>query len=416
MKWINNFLKAYGFSDEISGWISNFLVALLIILVSIISYIIVKNVVLKLITKFVKKNKFDWDDVLLKRKVFHKLSLIVPALVVYFSASIFSKYENVISRLVVAYILIVVIMVISAVLDSIDDIYRKYPISNTRPIKGFLQVVKIVVYIVIGIVVVAYLMDKDPLILLSGIGAATAVFSFIFKDSILGLVAGIQLTSNDMLRIGDWISMPNYGADGTVVDVTLTTVKVQNFDMTFVTVPAYSLISDSFKNWRGMSDCGGRRIMRSVNIDLKSIKFCTKEMIEKYKKINFLKDYIASKEKEIEKYNAKNSANNDVIVNRRNLTNIGIFRAYIENYLKNHPKIHSNMIQMVRQLSPGEHGVPLEIYAFTNNNEWVSFENIQADIFDHILAVANEFELKIFQNPSGFDLDQVKVSVFNTEK
>lgn len=305
------------------------------------------------------------------------------------------------------------IFVINAVLDSVDDIYRKYPISKVRPIKGFLQVVKIVLSIILGIVIVAYLMDKSPIILLSGIGALTAVFSFIFKDSILGLVAGIQLTSNDMLRIGDWIEMANYGADGTVIDITLTTVKVRNFDMTYVTVPAYSLMSNSFKNWRGMSEAGGRRIKRSIYIDVKSIKFCTEEMIEKYKKINFLKEYIKSKEKEIEQYNAKNKINSNNPVNRRNLTNIGTFRIYIENYIKNHPKIHSNMIQMVRQLAPGEHGLPLEIYAFTNDTNWVNFERAQSDIFDHILAVAKEFELRVFQNPSGFDLEQIKLPVPN---
>lgn len=413
MEWIESLLNQYGLNAKPAGVVSGGVIALLIILASVMSYIIVKSVFLKIIIRFVKKNKFEWDDVLLHRKVFHKLSLIVPALVIYFMASIFTNYYYLIQRLLLAYILIVVIFVIDAVLDSVDDIYRKYPISKVRPIKGFLQVVKIVVYIVIGIVIVANLMGESPLILLSGIGALTAVFSFIFKDSILGLVAGIQLTSNDMLRIGDWIEMPNYGADGTVIDITLTTVKVQNFDMTYVTVPAYSLISNSFKNWRGMSEAGGRRIKRSIYIDVKSIKFCTEEMIEKYKKINFLKDYIRDKEREIGQYNAKNKIDIGLAVNRRNLTNIGTFRIYIENYLKSHPKIHSSMIQMVRQLSPGEHGLPLEIYAFTNDTNWVNFERAQSDIFDHILAVAKEFELRVFQNPTGFDLEQIKISVSN---
>ncbi|NLD49585.1 MAG: mechanosensitive ion channel family protein [Clostridiaceae bacterium] len=406
MEWIENLLIQYGLSAKPAEFLSGGIIALLIILSSVLSYIIVKSVVLKIIIRFVKKNKFEWDDVLLDRKVFHKLSLIVPALVIYFMASIFTDYYYLIHRLILAYILIVVIFVIDAVLDSVDDIYRKYPISKVRPIKGFLQVVKIVIYIVIGIVIVANLMGQSPLILLSGIGALTAVFSFIFKDSILGLVAGIQLTSNDMLRIGDWIEMSNYGADGIVIDITLTTVKVQNFDMTYVTVPAYSLISNSFKNWRGMLEAGGRRIKRSIYIDVKSIKFCTEEMIEKYKKINFLKEYIMDKEKEIKQYNEKNKIDISLTVNRRNLTNIGTFRIYIENYLKSHPKIHSNMIQMVRQLSPGEHGLPLEIYAFTNDTGWVNFERVQSDIFDHILAVASEFELRVFQNPTGFDFEQ----------
>lgn len=413
MEWIGKLLVQYGVDNELADLVSGGLVALLIIMSSALAYIITKNVILKLITRIVMKNKYEWDNVLLERKVFHRLSLIVPALIIYFTASIFWGSNFLIQRLVLTYILIVAMLVISAVLDSIDDIYRSYPISNVRPIKGFLQVVKIVVYIVVGIVMVANLIGQSPLILLSGIGALAAVFSFIFKDSILGLVAGIQLTSNDMLRIGDWIEMPKYGADGNVVDITLTTVKVQNFDKTYVTVPAYSLISDSFKNWRGMSESGARRIKRSIYIDVKSIKFCSKDMLEKYKKINFLKDYIKGKEKEIEQHNAKNKIDTEIIINGRNLTNIGTFRIYIENYLKSHPKIHSSMIQMVRQLSPGEHGLPLEIYVFVNDIDWVQFERVQSDIFDHILAVANEFELRVFQNPTGFDLEQIKVSVSN---
>jgi miniconductance mechanosensitive channel len=258
-----------------------------------------------------------------------------------------------------------------------------------------------------GIVILANLLGKSPFIYLSGLGAMAAVFSFIFKDSILGLVAGMLLSLNDMLRIGDWIEMPKYGADGDVIDVTMNTVKVQNFDRTITTIPAYALISDSFRNWRGMQETGGRRIKRAINIDTSSVKFCTHDMLDKYKKIHLLNEYIESKEKEIEEYNSINQIDTSLLVNGRHLTNIGTFRIYIANYLKHHPKIHQGLIQIVRQLPPSENGLPLEIYAFTNDINWVNYEGIQADIFDHILAVAKEFDLDIFQNPTGQDIRNI---------
>jgi miniconductance mechanosensitive channel len=300
--------------------------------------------------------------------------------------------------------MLVLAFVVSSLLDSIDDIYRMKPVSNVRPIKGLLQVVKIVVFIVIAIIIIATLLDQSPLILLSSIGALTAVFSFVFKDSILGFIAGIQLTSNDMLRIGDWIEMPKYGADGDVIDITLNTVKVQNWDKTYVTIPAYALISDSFKNWRGMFQFGGRRIKRSIFIDVNSICFCTEEMIDNFKKVHFLKDYVINKEKELEEYNGKNNIDTEQKINGRRMTNIGTFRAYMLNYLANHPGIDQDKTIMVRQLAPGEHGVPMEIYAFTRDTIWATYETVQSDIFDHIYAVSGEFGLRIFQTPSGYDL------------
>jgi miniconductance mechanosensitive channel len=229
----------------------------------------------------------------------------------------------------------------------------------------------------------------------------------VFKDSILGLVAGVQLTANDMVRVGDWVEMPKYNADGAVIEITLNTVKVQNWDKTITMIPSYALISDSFKNWRGMQESGGRRIKRSVYIDVTSIAFLTDEMIKKFKQIHYLKDYIENKEREIAEFNRKNGIDESVKVNGRRMTNIGTYRAYISKYLENHPGIHKGLIMMVRQLAPGEYGLPLEIYAFTNNTQWVVYESIQADIFDHILAVAPEFGLRVFQNPSGHDLQNM---------
>jgi miniconductance mechanosensitive channel len=267
-----------------------------------------------------------------------------------------------------------------------------------------LQGSKIVVGIIAAILIFSFLLDKSPIYLLTGLGAATAILMLIFKDTIMNFVGGVQVTANDLVQIGDWIEMPKYGADGDVIDISLNTVKVQNFDRTITTIPTYALVSDSFKNWRGMIQTGGRRIMRSVTIDLKSIKFCDNEMIDRFEGIKYLQEYIKTKRVEIDDYNKKNNIDNTNIVNGRRLTNIGTFRAYIENYLANHPNIHRDMIFMVRQLQADEKGVPLQIYAFTNDVAWKNFEKIQSDIFDHIFAVIPFFDLKVFQFPTELSM------------
>jgi len=241
------------------------------------------------------------------------------------------------------------------------------------------------------------------MLLVGGLGAFSAVLLLVFKDAILGLVAGVQLTANDMLRPGDWISMPKYDADGTVTDITLTTIKVQNWDKTISTVPAYSLFTDSFKNWRGMEESGGRRIKRSINIDMTSVKFCTEPMLEKYKQFQHIIDYVKNTEVEIQKYNSDKRVNTKVVVNGRRQTNIGVFRAYLYAYLQSHPDVRNDMTFLIRQLQPGEYGLPIEIYVFSKVQAWAQYEAIQADIFDHILAVIPEFDLRVFQNPSGGD-------------
>ncbi|MEC4678590.1 MAG: mechanosensitive ion channel domain-containing protein, partial [Nitrospirota bacterium] len=253
------------------------------------------------------------------------------------------------------------------------------------------------------ILIISALLDETPFYLLSGLGALTAVFMLIFKDAILGFVAGIQLTANKMVTHGDWIEMPKYGADGDVLEVSLTTVKIQNWDKTITTIPTYALISESFKNWRGMSESGGRRIKRAITIDMSTIQFCSDEMIEKFSKIRPIKVYIETKMKELTEYNTIHDLDDANIVNRRRLSNIGTFRAYVVAYLENHPKIHQDMTFLVRQLAPGEHGLPIEIYVFCNDTAWARYEAIQADIFDHLLAAVPEFGLKVFQNPSGND-------------
>lgn len=385
----------------------------ILLLVCIIANFITKKVVIRIISNIVRKNKVTWDNIFLERKVFDKLSHIVPVIIIYhfpFSSEFPSSIEDFIEKASIIYLIIVSLLVISSFLNAVNDIYQTHEVSKVRPIKGYLQVINIV-FVVIGVIlVIATLIDKSPFILLSGLGALSAVFMLVFRDSLLGLVAGIQLTSNDMVRVGDWIEMPKYDADGDVIDISLVTVKVQNWDKTITTIPSYALISESFKNWRGMQSAGGRRIKRSIYIDMNSIQFCTDEMIENFKKIHVLSDYIKEREKEIKEYNEAEKVDRENKVNGRALTNIGVFREYIHQYLKRHPGIHQQLTLMVRQLPPTEHGLPLEIYAFTNDTKWATYESIQGDIFDHLFAVADEFGLNIFQNPAGNDLRAISVT------
>ncbi|WP_010283686.1 mechanosensitive ion channel family protein [Bacillus timonensis] len=409
MKLIQKQLLEYGMDPTWAHYLSIVLMILFIALICIVANFITKRVIINIITRIVNKTKYQWDNMLLERKVFRRLSHIVPAIIIHYFSGTFPTYKHLIQLGANVYIIIVALMVLSSILNAVNDIYQTYEISKTRPIKGYIQVVKIIVVILGIILVIANLMGKSPLLLLSGIGALSAVFLLIFKDSLLGLVAGVQLTTNDMVRVGDWIEMPKYGADGDVIDISLVTVKVQNWDKTITTIPSYALVSDSFINWRGMQTSGGRRIKRSLYIDKNSISFCTEEMIAKFKQIQLLSDYITNRELEIEEYNIKHEINRDNPVNGRALTNIGVFRAYVSNYLQMHSGINQEMTLMVRQLAPTEHGLPLEIYAFTNDVRWAVYETTQADIFDHLFAVAGEFGLRLFQNPSGHDLKTMMV-------
>ncbi|MBP1930111.1 mechanosensitive ion channel family protein [Ammoniphilus resinae] len=403
MKTVIEQLMKFGVNTDIASYIAHFMTIIFIIGLSILANFITKKVVIKILTHYINNNSFKWDNIILEKKVFHKLSHVVPAIIIYYFSSVFPDYQHIIEKGASTYIIIVGLMVVDSLLNAMNDIYRTYEISKVKPIRGYIQVVKIFVFVIGGIVVIANLMGESPFILLSGIGALSAVLMLVFKDSLLGLVAGVQLTSNDMVRVGDWIEMPKYGADGDVIDISLNTVKVQNWDMTITTIPSYALISDSFKNWRGMQNSGGRRIKRSIYIDTSSIVFCTEEMLESFKTIHYLSDYIIEKEDEIKAYNLENNIDKSNKVNGRELTNIGVFRIYIQNYLKNHPGINQNMLMLVRQLAPGENGLPIEIYTFTNDVRWGVYESIQADLFDHILAVAPAFGLRLFQNPTGSD-------------
>jgi miniconductance mechanosensitive channel len=384
----------------------------IIMLAAVILNLVVRQILLGVVHFVVSKSETKYDDVFLKRKMFDHISHYIPALGVYLIVPIvFSENTRLVEfiiHLIFIYIIIVSILVLNAFLKSVQDIYQKFEVSKEVPIKGIIQVLQIVVYFVGLIFFIALILDKSPFYLLSGLGALTAILLLVFKDVILGFVAGIQLAANKMVMHGDWIEMSKYGADGPVIDIALTTVKVQNWDKTITTIPTYALISDSFKNWRGMQDSGGRRIKRSVLIDISSIKFCDEEMIERFSKIRFISAYVEQKKKEVAEYNSLNKVDTEMLANRRRLTNVGTFRAYVVAYLKNHPNIRQDMTFLVRQLKPTEMGLPLEIYVFVNDIVWANYEAIQADIFDHILAIAPEFDLYVFQNPSGMDFRQLK--------
>ena len=408
MVFIRNRLVSYGVDE---AWVDTFSFIILVTFITLLCFIanwITKKVIIRFITHIINKHKLKWGDILLERKVLRRLSHFVPAVIIYSFATSFPTYRVAIETLALTYMMIVAFGVINRLLSVFNDIYQTYEISKTKPIKGYIQVAKIVIIIIGTILVIANLMGKNPAILLSGIGALSAVFMLVFKDSLLGLVAGVQLSATDMVRVGDWIEMPKYGANGDVIDISLNTVKVRNFDQTVTMIPSYALISDSFINWRGMQESGGRQLKRALYIDVTSIAFCTEEMIEHYKQIDYLSDYIVAREREIEAYNNTNKIDRSNIVNGRALTNIGVFRAYIDQYLQRHPGIHKGKTLMVRQLAPGETGLPLEIYAFTNSTQWAVYETVQADIFDHLFAVAGEFGLRIFQNPAGSDLKWVR--------
>jgi miniconductance mechanosensitive channel len=404
---LHGWLSGFGLSESTATLFIDAIELVLLALAAFLVHVIVRRILLNIITRFAERTNTDWDDVLIRRRVFHRLALFAPTILVFRLAPVVfqtSQAAEFLRGAAQIFMLVVAMLVVDALLNSVNDIYQQFPVSRRIPILGYLQVVKILVTVAVIIVAVSIVINQSPLILLSGLGALTAVILLIFKDSILGLVAGIQLVANDMVRPGDWIEMPKYGADGDVIEITLNTVKVQNWDKTITTIPTYSLISDSFKNWRGMSESGGRRIKRAVYIDVSSVRFCTPEMVEKFSRIQVLKEYIERKRIEMGEYNKKHNIDESVLVNGRRMTNLGTFRAYLVEYLKRHPKIHQEMTFLVRHLQPTELGLPIEIYVFSNDQAWANYEGIQADIFDHIFATLPEFGLRPFQNPTGSDI------------
>ena len=378
-----------------------------ILTLSLAADFIARRVILRTLSRLIQRSRWNWDDALLQRKVLKRIGHFAPAIVIYLLAPValegYDSASRFVTQLVLIYMIVLGLLVLDAVLNVIVDVYRSQERSRYVPIRSFTQVIKLVA-VFIGIVsIVSIILDKTPLYLLSGLGALTAILMLVFKDAILGFVAGIQLTANRMVARGDWIEMAKYGADGDVLDVTLTTVKVQNWDKTITTIPTYALISDAFKNWRGMEESGGRRIKRAINIDMNSIRLCDDALLGRLERIHPLTDYIKTKREEIAAYNNEHSFDEDCLVNGRRLTNVGTYRAYIVAFLRQHPMINQDMTFLVRQLAPTSQGLPLEIYVFSKDKVWANYEAIQADIFDHLLAVIPEFDLHVFQQPAGTD-------------
>ena len=384
-----------------------YLQAGLVCIGSYISFLASKIIILKPINSWFRKTKTKLDDIFLQSGFFNRLIYLIPLLILYNLEGIFSQYSIIIHRILNSIFVLIILICINVLLSALGDVYDRSRFSRRIHIKGYLQVVKLILFIVGILGIITILTGQSPVYLLSGIGALTAVLMLVFKDTILSFVATIQINSNDLFKIGDWVDAPQFGADGDVVDIALHTVKIQNWDKTITTIPTHKLIDSSFKNWRGMTDSGGRRIKRAIYIDISTIRFWDEELLRRFQQFDLLQDYLESKLKEVDNSNQTVGANLDQMVKGRRFTNIGTFRAYIKAFLKNHSDIHDKMTFLIRQLPPGEKGLPMEIYVFTNDTDWVRYESIQSDIFDHLMAIVSEFDLKVFQNPSGNDFKSI---------
>ena len=408
---IDKLLIDWGVSPQTADWMDQFIAFALVLVIAFVADMICRKILLKAIARLVQKTKATWDDIMFDRNVMVHLSRMVAPVVIYLFIPIaFAQTDSVtlsfIRRLCYIYIIFSFLLFVNSFLKAAYTVYSEKESMRDRPLKGLLQTLQVSLWSIGLIVVVAELLGKSPLSLLAGLGASAAVLMLVFKDSIMGFVSGVQLSANDMLKVGDWIAMPKYGADGTVIEVTLNTVKVRNWDNTITTIPPYLLVSDSFQNWRGMRESGGRRVKRSINIDMTSVRFCTPQMLEKYRKIDLLKDYIDQTEAEVRAYNEQNGIDHAVLVNGRRQTNLGVFRAYLTAYLKSLPVVNKDLNCMVRHLQPTDHGLPVELYFFSTIKDWIPYEGVQADVFDHVLAIIPEFDLRVFQSPSGADLRQ----------
>jgi len=432
MRSVYNFLLEYfrginGF-EFFAKPASAIIVLVIIVLIAWVGHYLIRQILIKVITRIAKRTKTEWDDILVKNKLFSGLAHLVPAFILYYTADFafpdihidinelsperlevlsndyYLGMAGFLLKTARIYFTLIVVFVSNSLLNSGLEIYNTTPYAHNRPIKGYIQLVKIIIFCFAAIMIIAIIIERDPTVLLAGLGAIAAVLILVFKDTILGFVASIQLSANNMVKIGDWIEMQSRGADGPVIDITLNTVKVQNWDKTISTIPTYSLVSESFTNWKGMEEAGGRRIKRSFFIDMSTIRFCTIEMLDRFGKFELIKGYVEQKEKEIREYNKQKKVADEDLISGRRQTNIGVFRKYLEVYLRQHPMVRQDMTFLIRHLQPTEKGLPIEIYVFSKDIVWANYESIQADIFDHILAVIPEFELRVFQSPSGSDL------------
>lgn len=406
--WVEDLLSDAGVAGE---WIPYLRLLVLLILLAVTAFgslVITRRFVIRYLHTFFKRTTATWDDVLADNRTFENLAHIVPAAIIKTFAPImfrdFDQMLPVVSKLIDSYLVVVVMIVLVSILRAVEYILQQSHQFTHKPIGSYFQLIRILLYIATGVTVLSLLLGKSPVVFLSAFGAMTAVILLIFKDTILGLVASVQISSNDMVRVGDWIEMPKFNADGDVIAINLNTVKVRNWDKTITTIPTYYFITDSFKNWRGMQESGGRRIKRSLYINLRSIKFVDPETRERFKRYYLIKDFVTERQREIEQFNAENEFDTSELINGRRMTNVGVFRRYAEAYLRNNKRIRQDMSLMVRHLAMEDRGLPIEIYCFTNTIRWAEYEVIQADIFDHLIAATAHFDLEIFQQPSGSDI------------
>ena len=396
---LKNLNLKMGLNMELSTAIAETISTLSLVILSMGIFFLIKFILKKTIYKIIQLSTNKYDDLLLKNKVIGRICLLIPALII--GALLdnalpdFPETATFLMKLVNVFEIFICTMIINSFVSTGEDLYNMHEMAKIKPITGLIQVTKIVLYILCVLIIIAYVLGTKIGNILISLGTMSAIIILVFQDTIKGFVGGIQLSVNDMLRIGDWIAMGP--ADGNVLEINLTTVKVQNWDNTITTIPTYNLVSNPFTNWRGMSESGGRRIARTINIDVNTIRYCTPEMIEKYKRYSLVKDYITQKEEDILEYNKANHIDTSEILNGRQQTNLGIFRAYIKAYLNNNSKLNHNLTMMVRQMQPTEFGVPLQIYAFSSDKKWVNYEEIQSDIFDHVISAATMFDLKIYQ-------------------
>lgn len=408
---IDELLISWGMLPSLAEELDQFIAFAIVLIVAFAADAVCRHILLKAVAHLVKQTKATWDDIVFDHRVMVHVSRMVAPIIIYVFVPVAFADSNsatlaFLQRICLIYIIITFLSFINSLLKAVYTVYSEREQLRDRPLKGMLQTVQVILWFVGAIIVVSILINKSPVSLLAGLGASAAILMLVFKDSIMGFVSGVQLSANDMLKVGDWIAMPKYGADGTVIEVTLATVKVRNWDNTITTIPPYLLVSDSFQNWRGMKESGGRRVKRSINIDMTSVKFCTPEMLAKYRKIRLLKDYVEHTEQIIEEYNVEHDIDNSILVNGRRQTNLGVFRAYLTAYLKSLPDVNQELTCMVRQLQPTDHGIPMELYFFCTIKDWVPYEGVQADVFDHVLAIIPEFDLQVFQSPSGRDFKQ----------
>ncbi len=396
---LKNLNSRIGLSEDLSTGFAETTATLSLLVLSIGIFFLLKYIAKKTVYKIIQKSTNKYDDLLIKNKVIGRICLLIPAMIcAALLPEVLPDYPDTAAFLMKSiriFEIAIFTMILISLVTTLEDIYNTHEMSKLKPITGLVQVIKIVISVMAGLIVIAFLLNTSINTILISLGTMSAVVMLIFQDTIKGFVGSIQLSINDMLRIGDWIVMGP--ADGNVLEINLTTVKVQNWDNTITTIPTYALVSSPFTNWRGMSESGGRRIARTINIDVNTIRYCTPEMLEKYKHYALIKDYVTQKQEEITEYNKANRIDTSEIMNGRQQTNLGIFRAYIKAYINNNPKLNHNLTMMVRQMQATEFGVPLQIYAFSSDKRWINYEEIQSDIFDHIISAATMFDLRIYQ-------------------